>query len=208
MDYEKGPAAHEIDPLDKELIESFKAGAVSAAVRLMERYEDKIYTFGLRMCGAPQDAEDIAQETFLSAFRNLSQFRQETPLRNWLFTIAARACYRKRRKRKGEPDREISIESLKIGDGTGGDYQIPDPAEGPDEALLRLELKGIIDAAIKELPPKYRMVFNLRDIEGFSTEDTARIIGISVQLVKTRLHRARLFLRQKISAAYKGGVAS
>ncbi len=190
------------DPIDHELIESFKAGSSEAIERLVERYENRLFSFGLRMCGHQQDAEDIAQETFLSAFRHLDRFRQETPLKNWLFKIAARACFRRRRKKKGEPDRKISIESLKQDDG---DYVIPDLSEKPDESVIRNELKAIIDGAVRELPPKYRMVFNLRDIEGFSTEETAGIAGISEQLVKTRLHRARLFLRKKISAAYKEG---
>lgn len=190
------------DPIDHALIESFKAGSSEAIEKLVERYEKRLFSFGLRMCGHQQDAEDIAQETFLSAFRNLDRFRQETPLKNWLFKIAARVCFRKRRKKKGEPEREISIESLKE---DNGDYVIPDISETPDESVIRNELKTVIDGAVRELPSKYRMVFNLRDIEGFSTEETAGIVGISEQLVKTRLHRARLFLRNKISAVYKEG---
>ncbi|RJR18571.1 MAG: sigma-70 family RNA polymerase sigma factor [Desulfobacteraceae bacterium] len=205
MHQETAVLRHEFDPIDRELIESFKAGSSEAMERLVERYENRIFTFGLKMCGHRQDAEDIAQETFLSAFRHLDRFRQETPLKNWLFKIAARACFRKRRKKKGEPDREISIESLRHEDGNGGDYFIPDPDESPHDAVLRLELKTIIDNSIRSLPPKYRMVFNLRDMEGFSTEEAAQIMGISIQLVKTRLHRARLFLRDKITAAYREG---
>lgn len=196
------PVDKPFDAIDHALIESFKAGSSEAIEKLVERYENRLFRFGLRMCGHQQDAEDIAQETFLSAFRHLDRFRQETPLKNWLFKIAARACFRRRRKKKGEPEREISIESLKE---NNGDYVIPDFSETPDESVIRNELKAVIDGAVRELPSKYRMVFNLRDIEGFSTEETAGIVGISEQLVKTRLHRARLFLRNKISAAYKEG---
>jgi len=196
------PVDKPFDAIDHALIESFKAGSSEAIEKLVERYESRLFRFGLRMCGHQQDAEDIAQETFLSAFRHLDRFRQETPLKNWLFKIAARACFRRRRKKKGEPEREISIESLKE---NNGDYVIPDFSETPDESVIRNELKAVIDGAVRELPSKYRTVFNLRDIEGFSTEETAGIVGISEQLVKTRLHRARLFLRNKISAAYKEG---
>jgi len=196
------PVDKPFDAIDHALIESFKAGSSEAIEKLVERYESRLFRFGLRMCGHQQDAEDIAQETLLSAFKNLDRFRQETPLKNWLFKIAARACFRRRRKKKGEPEREISIESLKE---NNGDYVIPDFSETPDESVIRNELKAVIDGAVRELPSKYRMVFNLRDIEGFSTEETAGIVGISEQLVKTRLHRARLFLRNKISAAYKEG---
>jgi RNA polymerase sigma-70 factor (ECF subfamily) len=156
----------------------------------------------MKMCGHLQDAEDIAQETFLSAFRYLNGFREETKLRNWLFKIAARACMRKRRKKKHEPDREISLESL-MQEGAGGTYDIPDWSEDPSDNVLRTELKAIIHDAIQSLSPKYRMVFNLRDVEGFSTEETGEILGISAQAVKTRLHRARMFLRDKISKKYR-----
>jgi RNA polymerase sigma-70 factor (ECF subfamily) len=193
------------DTSDHNLIVAFKAGATDAIDRIVERYENPIFTFGLKMCGHLQDAEDIVQETFLSAFKYLEGFREETKLKNWLFKIAARACMRKRRKKKCEPDREISLESLIHKDGSEGKYEIPDWSDDPSDAVLRAELKEVIDIAIQSLPPKYRLVFNLRDIEGFNTEETAEILEISKQAVKTRLHRARLFLRKTILSQYREG---
>jgi RNA polymerase sigma-70 factor (ECF subfamily) len=190
---------------DHHLIAQFKAGSMEAMEKIVERYENQVFTFGLRMCGHVQDAEDIAQETFLNAFRYLDRFREETKLRNWLFKIAARACIRKRRKKKGEPDKEISLESFVHKNGNHAKYEIPDWSDDPADNVLRSELKQVIDAAVLSLPTKYRLVFNLRDIEGFNTEETAEILGISVQSVKTRLHRARLFLREKISNHYAVG---
>jgi RNA polymerase sigma-70 factor (ECF subfamily) len=190
---------------DHQLIDFFKAGSKKAFEKIVEKYENHIFTFGLKMCGQLQDAEDITQETFLSALRYLEDFREETKLRNWLFKIAARACIRKRRKKKCEPDRKISLESLVHGDGPTAKHEIPDWSEDPSDRVLRAELKQIIDDAIQALPHKYRLVFNLRDIEGFSTQETAEILEISVQSVKTRLHRARLFLRKSISNQYKEG---
>jgi RNA polymerase sigma-70 factor (ECF subfamily) len=157
------------------------------------------------MCGHLQDAEDIAQETFLNAFKYLKDFREETKLKNWLFKLAATACIRKRRKKKCEPDHEISLDSFIPQNGGAATYDIPDWSDNPSDTVLRGELKKIIDAAIHSLSHKYRLVFNLRDMEGFSTQETADILGISTQSVKTRLHRARLFLREKIAAAYKEG---
>jgi RNA polymerase sigma-70 factor, ECF subfamily len=191
------------DPIDHRLISDFKAGSMAAMEKIVERYEDRIFIFGLKMCGHLQDAEDIAQETFLNAFRYLKDFREETKLKNWLFKIAATACIRKRRKKKAEPDHEISLESFIPQDGDHATYDIPDWSENPSDRVLQGELKKIIDAAIHSLSHKYRLVFNLRDIEGFSTQETADILGISTQSVKTRLHRARLFLREKISTSYK-----
>lgn len=188
---------------DNHLVTKFKAGSMEAMEQIVGRYEERIFTFGMKMCGHLQDAEDITQETFLSAFRYLKGFRGETKLKNWLFKIAARACFKKRRKKKFEPEREISLESLMEKEGPGSKYEIPDWSNDPSDNILRAELKQIIDNAIQSLPPKYRFVFNLRDIEGFNTQETAEILGISPQSVKTRLHRARLYLRKEISKHYK-----
>ena len=193
------------DATDHYLIDQFKSGSMEAMEKIVGRYEDRIFSFGLKMCGHLQDAEDIAKETFLSAFRYLKDFREETKLKNWLFMIAARACMRKRRKKQCEPDYEISLDSFIHEDGSDARYEIPDWSDDPSDNVMRAELKKIIDAAVQTLSPKYRMVFNLRDIEGFSTKETAEILGISTQAVKTRLHRARLFLREEISRRYTEG---
>ena len=195
------------NPTDNHLIAEFKSGSMEAMEKIVGRYEDRIFTFGLKMCGHLQDAEDIAQETFLNAFRYLKDFRGETKLKNWLFMIAARACIRKRRKKKCEPDYEISLDSFIHEDGSDGKYEIPDWSDDPSDNVMRAELKKIIDAAIQTLPHKYRLVFNLREIEGFSTKETAEILEISTQSVKTRLHRARLFMREEISKQYMEGRA-
>ena len=193
------------DTTDQRLIAQFKAGSAEAMEKIIEKYENSIFTFGLKMCGHRQDAEDIVQETFLNAFRYLEGFRQETKLRNWLFKIAARVCQKKRRKRKYEPDQELSLEALGQLNGSEGTFDIPDWSQLPSDEVLTAELKQVIQDAIVSLPPKYRFVFNLRDIQGFNTEETAEIMGISTQSVKTRLHRARLFLRKKIASRYREG---
>lgn len=192
------------DEFDHRLIMAFKEGSLDAMTKIVERYEESLYNFGLRMCGQVQDAEDIMQDTFMNALKGLHTFREETKLRNWLFRIAAHACTRKRRKKKCEPDREISLESLVPTDGSNGHYEIPDWSNDPSDAALRAELKSVINTGMMQLPPKYRIVFNLRDIEGFNTDETADILGITPQSVKTRLHRARLFLRKEISAHFEG----
>jgi RNA polymerase sigma-70 factor (ECF subfamily) len=190
---------------DHDLVASFKSGSMEAMERIVERYENGIFTFGLKMCGQVQDAEDITQETFLSAFRYLEDFRGETKLRNWLFKIAARACMRKRRKKKCEPDVELSLEVLSQVEATQS-FGISSRPVDPADNLLRAELKKAIDGAIRSLPPSYRFVVTLRDMEGFSTDEAAHILGISPQSVKTRLHRARLFLRERISSFYREAV--
>jgi RNA polymerase sigma-70 factor (ECF subfamily) len=188
---------------DHELIQAFKEGATDAMERIVARYEASIFNFGLKMCGNVHDAEDIAQETFLNAFRYLEDFREETKLKNWLFKIASSFCLKKRRKKKYEPDHEISLESFLERDGEHQRYDIPDWSSLPLDSMLREELRQTIDEAIQSLPPDYRIVFNLRDLVGFSTLETAEILGISPASVKTRLYRARVFLRERINARYR-----
>ncbi|MFC1863985.1 RNA polymerase sigma factor [Thermodesulfobacteriota bacterium] len=192
------------DETDHGLINKIRQGSMDAMEKIVARYENAIFNFGLKMCGQRQDAEDVAQDTFLNALKSMPGFREETKLKNWLFRIAANACLRKRRKRKHEPEREISLEGF-IDNDTMREFEIPDWSTNPDNALMKAEFKSVIDNAIRELPPGYRMVFTLRDIEGFNTEETAEIIGISKQLVKTRLHRARFSLRKSVSDQLKGG---
>jgi RNA polymerase sigma-70 factor (ECF subfamily) len=191
------------DDTDHRLITQFKKGSVEAMEKIVKRYEESLFNFGLRMCGQMQDAEDIMQDTFLNAFKGLENFREETKLRNWLFRIAAHACLRKRRKKKFQPDRELPLDSFLPREGADVKFEIPDLSSDPAKELLRSELKQVIDDAVRSLPPKYKLVFNLRDMEGFSTEETAEMLGISLQSVKTRLHRARLYLRESISNHYK-----
>ncbi len=194
------------DMTDHELIARFKEGSMEAMEAIVDRYEDRIFTFGLKMCGQLQDAEDITQDTFLNAFRYLKDFREETKLKNWLFKLASTACIRKRRKKKCEPDRELSLESSFMNqNGTLETYDIPDWSDEPSNKVLQAEMKEVIDHSIQTLPHKYKLVFNLRDIEGFSTKETAEILGISIESVKTRLHRARLALREEISHSYREG---
>jgi len=191
---------------DHNLIAQFKEGSMEAMEAIVDRYENRIFTFGLKMCGQLQDAEDITQDTFLNAFKYLDSFREETKLKNWLFKLAATACIRKRRKKKCEPDHELSLEtSFANEDGAFGTYDIPDWSDEPSNNVLQAEMKNVINQSIKALPHKYRLVFNLRDIEGFSTKETAEILEISIEAVKTRLHRARTALREKISHAYREG---
>ncbi len=196
------------DMTDHHLIVQFKEGSMEAMEAIVDRYENQIFTFGLKMCGQLQDAEDITQETFLNAFKYLNSFREETKLKNWLFKIAATACIRKRRKKKCEPDRELSLESFTNENGAPETYDIPDWSDNPSDKVLQAEMKQVINDAIKTLPHKYKLVFNLRDIQGFSTKETAEILEISIESVKTRLHRARLALREKISHSYSEGKIS
>jgi RNA polymerase sigma-70 factor (ECF subfamily) len=155
------------------------------------------------MCRDPSDAEDMIQDTFLNVFRYLKNFRHETKFKNWLYKVAASTCFKKRRKSKFAPDKELSLEEFLPKDETEKPDHVPQWALMPLDKLLNEELAGVINKAIITLPKKYRMIILLRDIEGFSTTETAQILNLSPSNVKVRLHRSRLYLRDKLKGYFK-----
>jgi RNA polymerase sigma-70 factor (ECF subfamily) len=183
---------------DYELVQAINAGRTELFAELVNRYEKKLYNFGLRMCGDVQDAEDMVQDTFLNVFKYLKGFRYETKLRNWIYRIATSACIKRRRKSKFAPERELSLDEFMPGEGEGGPREIPDWANVPLGQLLDEELAKTVKAGIDSLPEKYRMILLLRDIEGFSTAEAAQILDLTESNVKVRLHRARLYLRDRL----------
>ncbi len=188
---------------DFELIRAINSGQFDRFPDLVKRYEQKLYNFSLRMCRDATDAEDTVQETFLNVFRYLKDFRYETKFKNWLYRVAASTCIKKRRKSKFAPDRELSLDEFFPQDETEVPDQVPKWALMPLDKLLNDELLDKINAAIFTLPEKYRLVIVLRDIEGFSTAETAQILNLSDANVKVRLHRARLFLRDKLKGYFE-----
>jgi len=187
---------------DAELIEAINSGQHNLYYDLVKRYERKLYNFGLRVCGDAQDAEDLVQETFLNVFKYLKGFRYETKFKNWLYKIASSVCIKKRRKSKFAPDRELSLDEFLPTDQAHAATELPDWAGAPLEKLLNNELSETLKKATLSLPEKYRVVILLRDMEGFSTEETAQILNITPANVKVRLHRGRLFLREKLKEYY------
>lgn len=187
---------------DFELIQAINNGRTDLFQQLVEKYQQKIYNFGMRMCGESRDAEDLVQETFLTIFRYLKGFRYETRFKNWMYRVATTTCLKAKRKPRHAPERELSLEEFMPGEGDELPDQAPGWAQRPLDQLLNEELAAHIKTAIINLPKKYRMVVVLRDQEGFSTEETAQILDISVANVKVRLHRARLFLRDQLKGYF------
>ena len=183
---------------DSELIAAINAGQKKLFYNLVKRYEQKLYNFGLKMCRDITDAEDLVQETFLNAFKYLKSFRQETKFKNWLYRIAGSVCIKKRRRSKFAPEKELSLEEFIPGENPGAEHQLPDWAAMPLEKVLNRELNDTINNAIRSLPQTYRSIIILRDMEGFSTEEPAQILDLTPSNVKVRLHRARLFLKDKL----------
>ena len=187
------------DPMDRaasndaELLAAARAGDRAALVRLLERHEDAIYRFALRMCRDREDARDIVQETLLAAVRGLGEFRGEAALSTWLFAVARSFCGKKRRLRKGEPHRLSALDEAPEVDA------LVDAGHAPDEVLVRRELERAIAAAIDALDPRAREVLLLRDVEGLAAAEVAAVVGVGIPAVKSRLHRARLAVRERIA---------
>lgn len=165
-----------------------------------------MYRFAHRLCGEPEAAKDLVQETFLNAYRGFDRFRGDAQISTWLYTIASRASLRMRRRRKGAPERELSLEEFIP--TSDGEFRLQIPIEGlsPEAALQNKQLRQALDAAINQLPKKYKMVLVLRDMEGVSAKEVGAIMGLNERAVKSRLHRARLFVRRQLSARGLGDV--
>jgi len=144
------------------------------------------------MCGRAEDAEEVAQETLLKVFQNFDHLREPERVRAWIFRIAKNACLMQRRKSVFAPEHELSVEELPPA------FEITDSMRLPDDELQQSEVRAVLHQVIGELPPPYRCVVLLRDIEQLSTEETAQILDLTEEAVKTRLHRARAAMRQKL----------
>jgi len=202
MTTEKNPNRKRVKDKDFDLIQSINAGRIDKFHDLVKRYEQKLYNFSLRMCRDHSDAEDMVQDAFLNVFRYLKDFRYETKFKNWLYKVAASTCIKKRRKSKFAPDKELSLDEFRPSDEAEPPERVPEWALLPLDKVLNEELAGAINRGILSIPKKYRMVIVLRDIEGFSTAETAQILNISPSNVKVRLHRARLYLRDKLKGYF------
>ncbi len=167
--------------------------ARQAIPHLVDAHGGRLYGLGLKLCGNPEDAEDLVQEVFLQAYRKWHQFEGRSDPSSWLYTIGARACQRMHRRRSGEPARMEPLAELL----PSGDEAVPDPeAEGPLDAQLRREAREVIDRALLALPPAFRLTLVLKDIAELSVTEVAEILGIKEATVKTRVHRGRLALRK------------
>jgi RNA polymerase sigma-70 factor (ECF subfamily) len=177
---------------EAELARALLAGESDAFERFVEHFRAKIFHYSWLMCGRPEDAEEVAQETLIKVFANIEQLREPERVRSWVFRIAKNACLMQRRKSIFAPAQEVSLAELPP------TVEVADGSEPPDTELLRSELRAVLDRVIAELPPLNRSVVLLRDIEELSTEETAQILDVSPDVVKTRLHRGRVAMRQKL----------
>lgn len=193
--------------LDLTLAEELLAGKPGAFERFVETYRQKIFQYTLLMCGQREDAEEVAQETLLKVFEKIDQLREPAHLKAWVFRIARNACFMRRRKSVFAPTEELSLDELMprfSEDGDGKRLEIADWSAIPEELAINSQLGRILRKAIEELPEIYRAVILLRDVEELSTEETAEVLDVTEDTVKTRLHRARLAVRQSLDRYLRG----
>ncbi|SPE40420.1 RNA polymerase, sigma-24 subunit, ECF subfamily [Candidatus Sulfotelmatobacter sp. SbA7] len=192
---------------ESELARQLIAGEPEAFDRFVEYFRAKIFHYSWLMCGNREDAEEVAQETLLKVFESAEQLREPEKIRSWVFRIAKNACLMKRRKSIFAPGRELSLDEFmpaKHQDGGRVRIEIADWSSLPDGKAMRSEMRELLERAIRELPEVYRSVILLRDMEELSTQETAQILDVSDDVVKTRLHRARLAIRQRLDEYLRG----
>jgi RNA polymerase sigma-70 factor (ECF subfamily) len=176
------------------LLAAARRGDGTALEALLLRYQSHLYRFGLRVCGNVEDAGDVAQDGLISMARSLPDFRGDSSVSTWLFTIVRRFCMKKRRRSKFAPAREESLDAA-----VDAVHGVADPAPSPEQAVANRELARALASAIDTLDSSQREVLILRDVEGLSAAEAASSLGISVDAVKSRLHRARVAVRQELA---------
>ncbi|HSP97656.1 MAG TPA: sigma-70 family RNA polymerase sigma factor [Candidatus Dormibacteraeota bacterium] len=179
---------------DDALLSAARQGDRPALEALLGRYQARIYRYGLRMCGDPEDAKDVLQETMLAMARRVGALQAAGALPTWLYTVARSFCLKRRRGHGAAPTRSLD-------DAGASGLQVADPARGPEDRVAGRQLESVLAAAIAELNPAQRDVLILRDVEGLSAPQVAEVLGIGVKAVKSRLHRGRVALRDRLAPA-------
>lgn len=183
---------------EAQLLVRAQAGDMAAFEGLVELHRERIFRLAVHLLGSEDEAAEVLQESFLAAYRNLNQFRGEAQFGTWVYRIAANAALQLGRRRRVRQSVEVPLETATNPDGDG------EMAHGRDVEgqALDVELRRAIERAAEQLGPESREVFVLKDLEGLSYEEIGEITGVSVPALKSRLHRARLSMREAIVAFY------
>jgi RNA polymerase sigma-70 factor (ECF subfamily) len=180
---------------DGELLDAARGGDRAALEAFLERHQGRVLRFGLRMCRDPEDARDVAQDTLLAAARTITAFRGASSPSTWLYSIARSFCIKKRRRSKFAPASVLSLE----GEAMAAAAELPDGRPRPEQQVHEARLADAVERAIARLEPKYREILVLRDAEGLSAREVAEVTKLSVEAVKSRLHRARREMRELLA---------
>ena len=183
------------------LVDAARGGDVGAFEQLVKRYDRNVFRIAQHITQNREDAEDVVQDAFLKAFQILGQFQGQSKFYTWLVRIAVNEALMRLRRRR--PERMVSIDEDVKTEDDSIPREIADWSPNPEQLYNQGELKEILQKTIQGLPPSFRTVFILRDVEGLSTEETADALGLSVPAVKSRLLRARLQLRERLTKYFK-----
>ena len=196
-------------PEDRELVERAQRGDGAAFAELVARHQRQLYRLALRMTGSEADAQEVLQEAFLNAYQKLPLFRGEAQFSSWLYRIAANSALMRLRRKRRAPD-ALAEQPLELTgprfSAEGSLEPASDWSQRADERMMSSQLGSAINKAVEQLPDDYRTVFLLKDVDGLSNEDIAQALELTVPAVKSRLHRARLALREKLGEFFEGPV--
>lgn len=183
------------------LVEAARSGDIGAFESLVRRYDRNVFRIAQHITQNREDAEDVVQDAFLKAYQNLGQFQGQSKFYTWLVRITVNEALMRLRRRR--PERMVSIDEDVKTEEDSMPREIADWSPNPEQQYTQAELKEILGKTIQGLPPSFRTVFVLRDVEGLSTEETASALELSVPAVKSRLLRARLQLRERLNKFFK-----
>jgi RNA polymerase sigma-70 factor, ECF subfamily len=183
------------------LVQAAKSGDVSAFEELVRRYDRNVFRIAQHITQNREDAEDVVQDAFLKAYSNLAQFQGQSKFYTWLVRIAVNEALMKLRRRR--PERTVSLDEEVKTEEDSVPREVADWSPNPEQQYSQAELREILSKTIQGLPPGFRTVFVLRDVEGLSTEETADALDLSIPAVKSRLLRARLQLRERLSRYFQ-----
>jgi RNA polymerase sigma-70 factor (ECF subfamily) len=192
-----------VEPPSEEslLVAAARTGDIGAFESLVRRYDRNVFRIAQHITQNREDAEDVVQDAFLKAYQNLGQFQGQSKFYTWLVRIAVNEALMRLRRRR--PERMVSIDEDVKTEEDSMPREIADWSPNPEQLYTQSELKDILGKTIQGLPPSFRTVFVLRDVEGLSTEETASALELSVPAVKSRLLRARLQLRERLNKYFK-----
>src|SRR5947208_4165297 len=190
-------------PVTEELalVQAAKEGDDKAFEELVRRYDRNVFRIAQHITQNREDAEDVVQDAFLKAYNNLAQFQGQSKFYTWLVRIAVNEALMKLRRRR--PERTISLDEEVKTEDDSVPREVADWSPNPEQQYTQAELRDILDRTIHGLPATFRTVFVLRDVEGLSTEETAEALDLSVPAVTSRLLRARLKLRERLSRFFQ-----
>jgi RNA polymerase sigma-70 factor, ECF subfamily len=192
------PAAENLSDEYAELITTAAAGDAAALEQLLMKAQEVAYRFSYTVCGGPSEAEDVMQDALVKTFRYINRIRDPRAFRTWLYRTVRNACLMKRRRRSGEPQRVLSLDSVLPVDGDAGALDAAQHGHSPETLAINAALRRRLSRALRALPPSYRVIVFLREMEGLTTKEAAAVLKTSESNVKMRLHRARLFLRKEL----------